>query len=68
MVRPGWRALFGLRVNAVHYGRASAQQALTWRQVPERFRDHNPKALAPAPALPCAFHRLNLAAGREVIP
>jgi cobalt-zinc-cadmium efflux system outer membrane protein len=46
MLRQHWRALVPLLIPALFAGRASAQQALTWEQVRERFRTNNPNLMA----------------------
>jgi cobalt-zinc-cadmium efflux system outer membrane protein len=46
MLRQYWRALVPLLIPALIAGRASAQQALTWEQVRERFRANNPNLMA----------------------
>src|SRR5947208_13172259 len=46
MLRQHWRALVPLLIPALFAGRVSAQQALTWEQVRERFRANNPNLMA----------------------
>lgn len=46
MLRQHWRALVPLLLSASIAGRGSAQQALTWEQVLERFRANNPNLMA----------------------
>jgi cobalt-zinc-cadmium efflux system outer membrane protein len=46
MLRQHWRALVPLLFPAAFAGMASAQQALTWEQIRERFRVNNPNLMA----------------------